>query len=143
VPSLQPQEPVLSKAEPNPNCSRLGLEPGPYKDCSHEQVGQWAIEEADKIEKMAIEHMPNDAKMIRPQDGFFSNDFKACCAQDVKDLRAEILRRLGPPAKNPEEEEHWNMVFREQMLPPGSPIFPHFTNIEPFSVKLYAPISGG
>jgi len=141
----QPQEPTAPKVTPNPISPRLGTGPDAYKDISDEQVGQWAIEGADKIEQMAKQHInaflsgPQKAIFFKAQVGFFSNDFKACCAQDVKDLRGEILRRLGPPAKDVKEEQALKRVFREMDLPPGVPIPPQFSDVDPFGVKEYAP----
>jgi hypothetical protein len=41
----------------------------------------------------------------------FKHHFIDCCALDVQELRTEILRRLGPPAKDPEEIAAWTMLF--------------------------------
>jgi hypothetical protein len=139
------QEPATPTPVPRLESPRLGTGPDAYKDISDDQVGQWAIEEADKIEQMAKQHIdaflsgPQKAIFFKAQVGFFSSDFKACCAQDVKDLRGEILRRLGPPAKDVKEEQALKRVFREMDLPPGVPIPPQFSDVDPFGVKEYAP----
>jgi len=123
---------------------RLGIGPEAYKDVPDEQVGQWAIEEADKIEEMASTYISRstDAATLKAQIWFFSNDFKSCCAQDVKDLRTEILRRLGPPAKDPNENQAWKTLFRELWLPPGVQAPPQLVDIDPMDVKRYAPYLG-
>lgn len=139
APSPQPQEPAAPKVTPNPVGPRIGTGSDAYKDISDDQVGQWAIEEADKIEQMAKQYMTTDPRRIRAEQFFFSAAFKDCCAQEVKDLRAEILRRLGPPAKDPEEETEWKLVFPELFLPPGVPVPPQLSSIDPFPVANYAP----
>ena len=78
------------------------------------------------------------ATEIKAQKFFFSNAFKECCARDVKDLRTEILRRLGPPAKDPREVDSWKFVFPEQLLPSEAPIAPNLSDIDPGAVASYA-----
>jgi hypothetical protein len=132
--SPQPQETAAPKVTTNPIGPRLGTGPDAYKDISDDQLSQWTTEEADKLYDMAWQHL-NVAPIIRKAyEHWFSADFKSCCAQDVKDLRSELLRRLGPPAKNPAEESTWKMVFRDLDFPPGVPIPPNFSQIDPSSV---------
>ena len=49
-----------------------------------------------------------------------------------KDLRTEILRRLGPPGKDPNEESAWERLFLPYNIP-GRP-----DDIDPMAVKEYA-----
>lgn len=132
-----PNSPITTPQSP-PRGPRLGIGPDAYKDIDDVQVGQWAIEEADKIYNMAEECMNKSiAAMKEKRSGnaerwFFSNEFKKCCAQDVKDLRTEILRRLGPPAKDPKEETTWEMLFPTHSIP-GRP-----DDINPMFVKEYS-----
>ncbi len=134
----QPQEPATPKAVPNPNCQRLEMGPDRFRDCSNEQVGEWAIEEAEKIRNLAIKYMPPDSKQAHGQAFIFSNIFRETCAQDVKDIRAEILRRLGPPAKDPDEDGYWRSMFHEppmSLATPSSRLY----DVDPASVYWYAP----
>lgn len=103
---------------------RLGTGPDPYRDLTDGQVGQWAIDEANKINEMA-QHCIDDLSSAAQQEKdpntirfFFSTDFNRCCAQGVRDLRSEVLRRLGPPGKDVNEERSWEFLF------PDSPIGP-------------------
>lgn len=141
VHSTQLQGPSTPEASPNPISPRIGTGLDAYKDISDEQLGHWAIEEADKIEQMAKECISrvHSAHELGGQVWLFSNEFKACCAQDVKDLRAEILRRLGPPAKDPREEYAWTSVLREMPLPPNAPTPSQFSGTDPMAVREYAP----
>lgn len=90
--------------------TRLGIGPDAYKDISDKQLAQWAIEEGDKINELINQSnklaLPPELQKLR-----FTSDFNDCCAQDLKDLRAEILRRLGPPAKDVEEVNTWNVLI--------------------------------
>jgi hypothetical protein len=84
------------------------------------------MEEADKIETMANDFM----NAMHSREGLsspgalrwrFTTEFNDCCAQDVKDLREEILRRLGPPGKDPDEISAWTILFPQvkySMAPP-------------------------
>jgi len=153
APSTKPEELAVSKAMPKPIGARLGTGPEAYKDISDEQVGEWAMQEADKINEMAKSHMmrfnlskfkPNASKEeITSFNNFqlavFTRDFNECCAQDVKDLRTEILRRLGPPFKNQREESTWKEMFSQEMPPRGVPPPAWSVRINPILVSLYAP----
>ncbi len=132
VPPAKPRVPV-----PQPPTPRLGIGPEAYKDISDEQVGQWAIEEADKISEMASEC--KSAMLLARQRGgtgdvpksIFTKNFDDCCAKDVSDLRTEALRRLGPPAKSPKEEEQWAMLTMPRMN--------GLNMLNPAFVEMYAP----
>lgn len=118
-----------------PPAVRLGTGPDAYKDLSDEQVGKWAIEEADKIEGMTDDYLARTevaaSRTPRPSIEMirvvFEQDFKKCCSQDLIDLRTEVLRRLGPPAKDPKEENAW-----EEITPIG-------LAFNPMTLKYYAP----
>ncbi len=139
TPILKPPPKSSSPAVIGP---RLGIGPEAYKEISDEQVGQWAIEEADKIEELANRAM-NYWGGVRAGVSFnaiswrFTNEFNDCCAQDVKELRTEVLRRLGPPAKDPEEIMAWTVLFPELKYPEIKGRMPEIINLE--SVRDYAP----
>jgi pimeloyl-ACP methyl ester carboxylesterase len=136
IPATEPApQPSPSPTPSKSNEPRLGVGPDAYKDLSAAQVGQWAMDEADKIEEMAahaydrLGYNRGDASRF-----FFKNDYNDCCAQDVKELRSEILRRLGPPGKDSEEIMRWNELSPAQPLPAqfGDPA-------TPIAVAQYAP----
>jgi hypothetical protein len=107
-----------------------------YKNICDGQVGQWIIEEAKKVEGMAKAAMDNVATENRSASAetfFFTNDFRGCCADDLKDLRTEAFRRLGPTAKDSEEARHWDRLF------PNSPMPWQRDRIAPWDLKEYAP----
>jgi hypothetical protein len=119
----------------NPASPRLGTGPDAYKDLTDEQVGQWAIEEGDKIDELASAAMQLPELGSSPDAArwFFKNKFNDCCARDVEELRTEILRRLGPPGKDPDEISAWTMLFPQTKYP-GAPDM-----IDPGMVSHYAP----
>jgi len=52
----------------------------------------------------------------------FTVDFNGCCSEEAKQLRTEVMTRLGPAAKNPEEQRYWEFLFPEERpLPEGVP----------------------
>jgi len=130
VPKVQPATPAGPKSEPNPDCIRLGDELDRFKDCSSEMVGNWAIGEADKIDDMAKKSMRDSilpgmsgkdrSEFMAFQFRIFSDKFSKCCARDVRDLRAEILHRLGPPAEDLEEEETYKSLYQAFEFDPQS-----------------------
>lgn len=124
---------------------RIGRGVDAYKNVSDEQLGKWAMEESDKINEMAEKSIDKSLQGMknglgRPLHGpiyFFTNDFRECCAEDVVNLRNEILARLGPSGKNSQEIEAWN-IFRSgtnRELPQKyQPSWP-----DPMLVEHYAP----
>jgi hypothetical protein len=117
----------------NPSSPRLGTGPDAYKDLTDEQVGQWAIEEGDKVEELASAAMQPGLGSPDAARWFFKNKFNDCCAQDVQELRTEIIRRLGPPGKDPDEISAWTMLYPQTKYP-GAPDM-----IDPGMVSHYAP----
>jgi len=117
----------------NPASPRLGTGPDAYKDLTDEQVGQWAIEEGDKVEGLAKAAMQPGSGSPDAERWFFKTKFTDCCAQDVQELRTEILRRLGPPGKDLDEISAWTMLFPQTKYP-GAPDM-----IDPGMVSHYAP----
>jgi hypothetical protein len=125
-PSKPPEEQHPAKAHAKPHTPaltigpRLGIGPEAYKDLTDEQVGQWAMEESSKIEKLATDAYNSNIKTIMGQNAMlwrFTQEFNDCCAQDVKDLRTEILRRLGPEGKDPDEILAWTALFPDLKYP--------------------------
>jgi hypothetical protein len=130
-----------SEVSSQPIGPRLGTGPDAYKEVSDEQVGKWAIEEAHKIESLANRAMkmdvktPGDARFLMFR---FNTEFEDCCAEEVKELRAEILRRLGPPSKDSDEVSAWTALFPEIKYP----VLERFglkPDINPMMVAGYAP----
>jgi len=113
---------------------RLGSGPEAYKDVGDPQVGQWAIEEADKIEEMAKKSMQEGRGMSAQSTMWrFTTAFRQCCEQDLKDLRTELLRRLGPPSKDSDEISTWGVIFPERKYSSMEDL------ISPATVVQYAP----
>ena len=82
-----------------------------YKNVCDVEVGQWAIDESLKIEDVARNAL-ND-RLLSPSALIwrFTTTFNDCCTHHVKDLRAELLARLGPPAEQTDEIRSWKMLF--------------------------------
>ena len=127
-----------SPPTPLPKGARLGTGPDAYKDLTDEQVAQWAVEEADKIEGMAKKTFDERRQMPVPISAGamiwrFTIEFDDCCTQDLTDLRTEIFRRLGPPAKDPKEVQAWTALFPEKKYPGAR------HEINPMDAERYAP----
>lgn len=134
----QKQQQIVIPTTPAPPTR---LEPGqdPYRNVSDVQVAQWASEEADKLDDLSDKAMtywggPRNGVSVNALIWRFTNEFKDCCAQDLKDLREELFRRLGPPAKDPEDASSWEMMFLKDKYP----MIPDRT-ISPSLVKGYTP----
>jgi hypothetical protein len=118
--------------------ARLGIGPEAYATISDIQVGQWIMDEAEKVDQMvsaAFAAISSDRQ--RGGDGGypinrFGRDFIKCCKQEIADLRTEAFRRLGPPAHDNTEEELWNALSV-----PNPPNFP--SPITPPLVQMYLP----
>ncbi|HZQ94974.1 MAG TPA: hypothetical protein VFA67_08190 [Candidatus Sulfotelmatobacter sp.] len=129
--------PSIEEKEP-----RLGIGVDPYQNVTHEQVAQWTIEESDKIAALANDYITGKRgpplTNTKPDSlrFFFTTDYDKLYGSDVKDLRAEVLRRLGPPGKDPDEEDHWIMdiAIRDQSRASGMDPF-----LSPYDVRDYAP----
>lgn len=120
---------------------RLGTGPDAYKDIPDLQLVQWAMEESVQVEQMAnstLEEMETIPSLSRVDRIRFNQDFKDCCVQDIKGLRAEILRRLGPLGRDLDEISRWTLLFPdtkyEAVASAGWP-----PPISPFDVRDYAP----
>jgi len=100
------------------------------------------MEEANKIEQLASEanesSQGTDAAFRSFTTWRFTREFNECCAQDLKELRTEILRRLGPPAKDPDEISAWTLLFPDvKYQEPANTV--HQRPVSPRSVIDYAP----
>ena len=126
-------------SQPDSAGPRLGDGPDAYASISRAQLGQWIMEEADKVNQMAIAAsiaISNDRQ--RGGDGGypinrFSRDFAECCEQEIKDLHTEALRRLGPPGHDTREEELW------KALTAPNPLNPPSVRINTSLIQLYLP----
>jgi hypothetical protein len=144
----QPQEPARGKTNTSPVSPRIGTGPDAYKDIPDDQLGQMAIDEADKIDGMVnasiyVSQAPPMTQKERMQytifqDHIFAEKLIKCCAQQVTDLRMEILRRLGAPGEDLEEDESYQEVFRKQSTSQGVPLPSWDPDIQPLPVRTYA-----
>lgn len=126
-----PSSPLVEPAPKAP--PRLGIGAEAYKDIEDVQLAQWARDESYKIEEMANGAMRPGLESPRAAQWFFSNNIKQCCVQDVQELRTEILRRLGPPGKDPDEISAWTILFPQTHFQGAS------DTITPRSASNYAP----
>jgi hypothetical protein len=126
-----------------PQCP--STEDRPYSGCSNAQVGQWLIDESDKVSKMATgvlqmqvrpigDPASNQALFSQMQHLAkirFSLDFKKCCLKDMTALREEAIGRIGPNAKDAEEQTIGESIVFESNNQMGL--------ISPMVVNEYAP----
>jgi hypothetical protein len=119
-----------------PGRPRINAGPDGYKGVCDEDLGQWAIEEAKKIAGPADKCVRNQMTIAQNKDKkdnftvkqdieFVSLHFRQWFDAEestVKQLRNEVVARLGPVAKNPEEQWRWERVFpEERQMPPNTP----------------------
>lgn len=123
-PQQQPQAAQIVRVPINP-CAGKGFLDA-YKNICDGQVGQWAIDESAKLDGMADRAPTSNDK---PSRWRFANDFEECCSQDLRDLRSEIIRRLGPPAKDSDEVSAYESLMSQR--------FPEM--VSPSDVKYYVP----
>jgi hypothetical protein len=81
-----------------------------YKMCSDAQVGQWAIDESEQVEKL-VKRISASVGSSGWRRRKFDQDFQECCSAQIKSLRAELLRRLGPTGSSPDESDAWTGLF--------------------------------
>jgi hypothetical protein len=121
VPTPKPRAKVVSPTSVR-NCPKDGDDP--FSECSDAQVGQWAIDEAGQIDRLANNKLVSeggpDARRF-----FFNDKFQECCAAQIKGLRSALLKRLGPSGDSSDESSMWIALFPETKYP-GIP--PHEIN---------------
>jgi hypothetical protein len=102
-----------------PGKPRVGPGPDAYKEVCDEDLGQMVIDEAKAIKDLANIYMVrlqniginknNDSPALVRFS--FNNDYNECCAQEVKQLRAAAVTRIGPTAKLVPEQREWERLF--------------------------------
>jgi hypothetical protein len=99
---------------------RMGDGPEPYKDWTDAQVADSAIKEANRIVNLvgstikAIQSHPDSDNMLI---GNFRSEFINCCLDEVKEVRTELVRRLGPAEANSEEKNLFQSIYRDSDIP--------------------------
>jgi hypothetical protein len=94
--------------------------PGDIRAIAPLQLSQQTIEEADKMTDLLSR--PENLPSRPPASPLFARqrlteEFKDCCQQDFKSLRAELLSSLGPSGNDPGEIQAWQMLFPEEKYP--------------------------
>jgi hypothetical protein len=87
-----------------------------YTYCSDAQLGQWAIDEADQIARLANSRLVSEGGP-EARRFYFNDKFQECCATQVKGLRSVILKRLGPAGEDLDESSTWTALFPETKYP--------------------------
>lgn len=105
----------------------------PYKCKSNTELGQWAIDESERIQGLAAEGRFTREGTIEWRRSEFDKEFQHCCSSEIKGLRTELLKRLGPSGSSLEEEESWTMLFPGIKYPGAS------TEVTILGVGQYAP----
>ncbi|HET9307278.1 MAG TPA: hypothetical protein VFO46_14740 [Candidatus Sulfotelmatobacter sp.] len=119
--------------------------PDAYKGVCTEDLAVWAIREADVIQGMAdrCKYDGSPKGLAESGDSFtdvmwrFDWKFKDCCAARVKQLRNEVVNRLGPSYVDEREQQSWDMLFMDAKFPPGPNQAPR--QIDCLQVQDYAP----
>jgi hypothetical protein len=131
-----------------PGRPRADEGPDGYKAVCAEDLAEWAIQEADRIAGMAETCKKNLSRQGLAESGStasevqwrFDLDFKQCCTNFVKQLRNEVLHRLGPLAVNSHEQDNWEFLFpEERSLPLGFKLNTEPHQIGCAQVQDYAP----
>jgi hypothetical protein len=127
-----------------PGKPRIADGPDPYRGVCHEDLADWAIKEADKIQGMADKCKYDGSQgLAESGDSFtnviwqFNSRFKDCCTDRVKQLRKEVVNRLGPSYADEREQSSWDMLFMDDKFPPGPNQAPR--QIDCMQVQDYAP----
>ncbi len=123
----------------------VGDEISPYRCKSNSDLGQYLIDESEKIYTKAVD-VQNEVRRLRddtlPDKGagfsrgamyFYTEDMVNCCLRDIGNLRSEAIQRLGPIGKTKDEERGWENI----QVTPSSPV--SGPTIYPRSVEAYAP----
>jgi hypothetical protein len=113
----------------------------PYSGCSNVQLGQWVIDESDKVLKMASSvyerrstgNAALDETTLHLAKISFSMELKTCCLSDMEAMRKEAIARVGPYAKNADEQSLWELISSEANNNQGT------GRISPMPVQAYAP----
>jgi heme/copper-type cytochrome/quinol oxidase subunit 2 len=125
------------------NAGRHEPGPEPFRNLPNDQLSRWIIEEADKLNDLANKDIERQKQRgsepgisVAAKVWVFNHEFWECCAQDLRELRAEIFGRLGPAAKDPNEILQWNALHlseKDLSLPDLSRL------TSPFFLQLYIP----
>jgi hypothetical protein len=125
VTAPSPKKPNTPKEQPS---SVPLVSPDPYVGVSNKQVSQWAMDEADRIEKMendcrdgVIKAQQQKAKGL-PYNSFdapgpeavqsrFRRDFNASVKPELVKLHDSINLRLGPNARTREQEQDYQNIM--------------------------------
>jgi hypothetical protein len=119
---VEPPKPLISP--------RVGTGPDAYKDIPDDVVGQWAIDESNKARRLVVksdrltaqyEQMTGKREDAERKVVMFAPDFNRYCADDIKALRNELIRRLGPAEKDDREESAYSSFVG---LPAPGPLWP-------------------
>jgi hypothetical protein len=84
-----------------------------YKNVCDALIGQWAIDESVKLENLADAVQDSSHGNARLESWQLRTKLNECCIEDLKKLRADLVARLGPPLKDPNEISRWNQLFSE------------------------------
>jgi hypothetical protein len=106
---------VGATISPPPSQPRAGDGPDAYKEFTNEQVAKWADDAADKVDQLVKEiferYNYGNPSERGSGDWRFTGEFKQCCEGYIKDLRTEMLRRLGPSSIDRDEKSAWDLMF--------------------------------
>ena len=117
---------------------RLDSGPAAYKNLTPEQVADWALAESDRLtdlvnkyQQMAISNPGMTFTMVQH---FFQEEFKGCCWPALRDIRMEVVARLGPAGIDADENETWDRAFPDQDK------FYFFNHLGMHEIEDYAPL---
>jgi hypothetical protein len=81
-----------------------------YRNVDNAQLAETSIEEANKLDEMTKDTLKKLESSPVPDAArfFFASEFRDCCLNQVQYLRAELIRRLGPPAYDSDEMRAFN-----------------------------------
>jgi hypothetical protein len=133
----RPKKPEASHK--TPSYPRLTSGPEAYKNLTPQQVADWALAESDVLADLTSKYQQraktrDNGTTLMTVQHFFQEEFEKCCWPALRDIRSEVLARLGPAGIDADEHEMWDRSFPDQDK------FYFFQQLDMNEVERYAPL---
>jgi hypothetical protein len=122
--TVPPRGPGYSPPNGAGSPPRLGEGSDTFKDIPDDLLVRWALRVVRNVEEEGLlvdRRRPKYQQGDSPAGAFiFTSEFEACCESDLKGVRGELLKRLGPDGREADELQKWNELFRSELDPSGT-----------------------